>query len=94
MLQNRVDKLEIQVCLLEDTLINNEIKINSADQCSRQNNIVIQAIPQSIKSKDLEEKIVNVLDKVNVKVTKNDRRVPSVGWQKNNSEVGQSKIFV
>ena len=40
-LQNCVDKLESQVCLLEDALINNEIKINNADQYSRQNNIVI-----------------------------------------------------
>ena len=69
-LQNRVDKLESQVRLLEDALINNEIKIN-ADQYSRRNNIVIQGIPQSVKYKDLEDKIINVLDKVNVKVTKN-----------------------
>ena len=71
-LQNRVGKLESQVRLLEDALINNEIKINSADQYSRRNNIVIQGIPQSVKSKDLEDKVINVLDKVNVNVTKND----------------------
>ena len=40
-LQNRVDKLESQVRLLEDAPINNEIKINNADQYSRRNNIVI-----------------------------------------------------
>ena len=72
LLQNRVDKLESQVRLLEDALINNEIKINNADQYSRQNNIVIQGIPQSVKYKDLEDKVINILDKVNVKVTKND----------------------
>ena len=44
-LQNRVGKLESQVCLLEDALINNEIKTNKADQYSRLNNIVIQGIP-------------------------------------------------
>ena len=71
-LQNRVGKLESEVRLLEDALINNEIKINKVDEYNRQNNIVIQVIPQSIKSKDLEDKIINVLDKVNVKVTKND----------------------
>ena len=47
-LQNRVGRLESQVHLLEDALINNEIKIKSADQYSRRNNIVIQSIPQSI----------------------------------------------
>ena len=71
-LQNRVSKLESQVGLLEDALINNEIKINNADQYSRRNNIVIQGIIQSVKSKDLEDKVVNFLDKVNVQVTKND----------------------
>ena len=71
-LQNRVSKLESQVGLLEDALINNEIKINNADQYSRRNNIVIQGITQSVKRKDLEDKVVNFLDKVNVQVTKND----------------------
>ena len=71
-LQNCVDKLESQVRLLEDALINNEIKINNADQYSRRNNIVIQGIPQSVKYKDLEDKVINILDKVNVKVTKSD----------------------
>ena len=71
-LQNLVGKLECQVCLLEDALINNEIKINNADQYSRRNNVAIQDIPQSVKSKDLEDMVINVLDKVNVKVTKND----------------------
>ena len=71
-LQNRVVKFESQVRLLENALINNEIKINNADQYSRWNNIVVQGIPQSVKSKDLEDKVINVLDKVNVKVTKND----------------------
>ena len=47
-LQNRVGRLESQVHLLEDALINNEIKIKSVDQYSRRNNIVIQSIPQSI----------------------------------------------
>ena len=75
LLQNCVDKLESQICLLEGALINNEIKINIADQYSTRNNIVIQGIPQSVKRKDLEDKIINVLDKVNVKVTKNDIEV-------------------
>ena len=67
-----VDKLESQVRLLEDALMNNEIKINNADQFNRRNSIVIQGIPQSVKYEDLEDKVINILDKVNVKVTKND----------------------
>ena len=49
-LQNQFGKFESQVCLLEHALINNKIKINNADQYSRLNNIVIQGVPQSVKS--------------------------------------------
>ena len=83
----------INICLkyfmtLEKTLrpppfLNNEIKIHNAYLYSRRNNRVIQSIPHSVKGKDLEEKVINLLDKVNVKVTEND-----------NSEVRQSKTFV
>ena len=72
MLHNRVDKLESQVHLLEDALINNEIKINNAGQDCKRNNLVIQGIPQSVKSEELEDKVIKVLDKVNVNVTKID----------------------
>ena len=59
-LQNRVGKLASQVRLLQIALKNNEIKINNADQYSRRNNIVIQGIPQSVKSKDLEDKVIKM----------------------------------
>ena len=32
----------------------------------------MQDIPQSVISKDLEDKVISAIDKVNVKVTKND----------------------
>ena len=51
---------------LEDALINNEIKVNNADQYNRRNNILMQGIPQSVKGKDLEDKVINILDKINV----------------------------
>ena len=94
-LQNRVGKLESQVRLSENALINNEIKINNADLYGRRNNIVIQGIPQSVK-KDLEDKVVNVLDIVNVKVTKNDiKACHRLGdSRKNNSEVRDSKTCI
>ena len=56
-----------------DVLINNDIKTNNAEQYGRRRNIVIQGIPESIKSKDLKDKVIIVLDKVNVKVTKNGK---------------------
>ena len=90
-LRNRVGKLEVKSAYWG---INNEIKINNADHYRRRNNIVTQGIPQSVKSKDLEDKVINVLDKVNVKVTKNDKETCYRLGDKNNSEVRQSKIFV
>ena len=33
---------------------------------------ILQSITESVKSKDLEDKVINDLNKVNVKVTKND----------------------
>ena len=62
-LQSLVGKFESQVRLVKNALINNEIKIYIADQNSRRSNIAIQGIPYSVKSKDLEDKIINVLQK-------------------------------
>ena len=90
-LRNRVGKLEVKSAYWR---INNEIKINNADHYRRRSNIVTQGIPQSVKSKYLEDKVINVLDKVNVKVTKNDIKTCYRLGDKNNSEVRQSKIFV
>ena len=72
LLQNGICKFESHVGLLEDALIINEIKINNSNQYSRQNNTEIQGIPQSVKSKDVEDKIINDPDKVNVKVSNSD----------------------
>ena len=50
-LQNRVDKLDSLVSLSEDALINNEIKINKADQYSGRNNVVIEVSRSPFKVK-------------------------------------------
>ena len=42
-------------------------RINNADQYSRWSNVEIQGIPQSAKRKYLEDKVINVPDKGNVK---------------------------
>ena len=49
-------QVENRMSLLEKTLINNEIKLNNTDQYNRRNNIEIQGILQSVKSKNLDEK--------------------------------------
>lgn len=51
-----VGQVENRMSLLEKTLINNEIKLNNTDQYNRRNNIGIQGILQSVKSKNLDEK--------------------------------------
>lgn len=42
-------------------------RIHNADQYSRWSNVEIQGIPQSAKRKYLEDKVINVPDKGNVK---------------------------
>lgn len=53
-----VGQVENRMSLLEKTLINNEIKLNNTDQYNRRNNIEIQGILQSVKSKNLDEKSI------------------------------------
>ena len=50
-----VGQVENRISLLEKTLINNEM-LNNTDQYNRRNNIEIQGILQSVKSKNLDEK--------------------------------------
>ena len=47
-----IGKLESQVRLLDDAMINNEVKMNSTAQQSRPNNVIILGTPQSVKIKD------------------------------------------
>ena len=40
--------------------------------------MVIQGIPQSVQSKDLKDKVIDIVEKVNFKVTKNE--IESCHW--------------
>ena len=53
-------------------LINNEVEINNADQYNRRNNTELKGIPQPIKSEYLEDRDINLLVQVNIKVNKNN----------------------
>ena len=68
-LQNRVSKLKSKVFLLKDALINHKVKTNNADQYSRLNNTVIQGIPQSIKSKELDDDKAELQIKIGNKIS-------------------------
>ena len=70
------------VSLLEDALMNNEIKMNNAGQYSRLNNIVIQGTPQSVKRKDLEDKVIKWF--YNLWVASCELRVVSCDFKKIN----------
>ena len=74
-LQNPLGQLESEFCLFEDALINNYIKTCNANQYCRRINVVIQGIPHSVKSKYFKDKVINVLDNVKVKDTRNDIEV-------------------
>ena len=74
-LLNRAGQPENRLNLLENVFINNEIKLNDADQYKRRNITEIHDLSQSIKGKGLEAKVCKVsllLEEVNVKPTKSN----------------------
>ena len=75
-------KKKKSVSLLEDALMNNEIQMNNAGQYSRLNNIVIQGTPQSVKRKDLEDKVIKWF--YNFRVASCELRVVSCDFKKIN----------
>ena len=49
-----------------------ETDLNKQDQYSRRNNLDIQGIPDSVSDDQLEEKIIEILYQINVKIDKFD----------------------
>ena len=69
MLQKKVENLEIKIENLEKK---KTIEFESMNQYVRRNNMEIAGIPNIVSDKDLEEKVVNILDKINIKVDESD----------------------
>ena len=65
LLHQKIEKLESRISVLETDL-------NKQDQYSRRNNLDIQGIPDSVSDDQLEEKIIEILYQINVKIDKFD----------------------
>ena len=61
--------------------------MNSLQQYGRRNNLEISGIPDSVTTDDLEDKVIEILSKVDVNVTNNDiEACHRMGKSKNNSK--------
>ena len=64
-LKNRIKTLEAQFESFD-------IIRNIMDQYSRRNNVVVDGIPSSVKKRKLEDKYVEVLEKIYIKIHETD----------------------
>ena len=65
LLHQKIERLESQISVLETDL-------NKQDQYSRRNNLDIQGIPDSVSDDQLEEKVIEIFNQLNVKIDKFD----------------------
>ena len=69
-------ELASKVAILEEQIenmeISNTINIESNYQYGRRNSIEISGILNNVNNDDLEDKVIRILEKIDVKVTKND----------------------
>ena len=93
-LQERVEKLEKKVQKMEK-LENQQQKIitsvESMNQYGRRNNLELSGIPNDVNDDELEGKVKQILEKINVKVKKNDieacHRLPPTKKNKNKKTI-------
>ena len=71
-LQIENQRLRKKVNDLQKRIISSEESINSLEQYGRRNNIEISGIPESVDDKKLEEKVVEVLNKIDVNISTSD----------------------
>ena len=64
-LNDYADECDEKIITLED-------KINKLDQYIRRENIVISGIPENISHNDLENKVINLLNSIDVRVIPSD----------------------
>ena len=65
LLHQKIEKLESRISVLEPDL-------NKQDQCNRRNNLDIQGIPDSVPDNQLEEKVTEIFDQINVQINTSD----------------------
>ena len=61
LLYQKTEKLKSQISVLE-------IDLNKEDRCNRCNNLDIQGIPDSVSDDQLEERVTEIFNQINVKI--------------------------
>ena len=57
---------------MENNIIDSEIQSNNVDQYSSRNNVETSGIPQSVSHNQLEGKVVDILNAIDVSITSNE----------------------
>ena len=63
-------KLQKRVENLENQIKNQQYEIDANNQYHRRNNLEIHGIPNNVNDEDLEDKVIQILDNIDVKVSK------------------------
>ena len=71
-LQNTIKTLQNKVEKMEKREKEMSVQIEKQNQYGRRNNIEISGVMNEIKDEELEEKVIEILDKIDVKATKED----------------------
>lgn len=71
-LQHENQRLRNKVNDLQKRLYSAEVNINALEQYGRRNNVEIQGIPESVEPQELEETVIEVLNKIDLNVSSND----------------------
>ena len=86
-LQIENQRLRDKVINLEKRVISLEVGGNLLDQYGRRNNLEMTGITDDVEDEDLEEKVIKILDKIEVYVTSRDiEACHRVGKSRNNSK--------
>ena len=71
-LRNECNRLNNVVSEMSLKIVNLESKYNSLEQYGRRNNLEISGIPDSIEQSNLEDKVVQIFDKIGVNLSNNE----------------------
>ncbi|XP_066936746.1 putative autophagy-related protein 11 [Clytia hemisphaerica] len=71
-LQKTVENLKNKVNKLEQREKEQTINVEKQNQYGRRNNVEVSGICNDVRNEELEDKVIKILEKIDVKVTKND----------------------
>ena len=86
-LQEENERLRKRVSFLDKKVISLESRHNMLEQYGRRNNLEITGIPDSVPQRDLENKVVDILNAIGVNVSNDDfEDCHIIGKSRNNSK--------